>query len=70
MQMQNLALARKKIVLDIEALHGFKMAAEHGYGNQIRNRGRLVLPFLNRMQRGEAHLQVRLVLFIQCETRA
>ena len=64
MKMENLALARQEVVFNVEPLHGFKMALEHGNRNQVRDRCRLVVPFFNGVQRCGASLQVRLVLFV------
>ena len=35
MQMKNFALARQEIVFNVQPVHGFKMAAQHGNGNQV-----------------------------------
>ena len=64
MQMKYFALPRQEVVLNVEPVHGFEMAPKHGNRNQVRNRRRLIVPFLNRAQRRGARLQVRLVLFI------
>ena len=44
MQMQDFALPRQEIVLDIEPLHCFQVAAQYGDGNEVCDRGRLVVP--------------------------
>src|SRR5260370_24411062 len=62
--MKYFALARQEVVLNVEPVHGFKMALKNGHGNQVSNRCYLVIPFLNRVQRSSARLQVRFILFI------
>ncbi len=61
-QVQNLALARQKIVLDVEPQHGFKMAPEHRGRNQLGNFGGLVAALLDLVQCRVAQLLPRLVL--------
>ncbi len=62
MQVQNFALARKKIVFDVEPVHGLEMAAQHRHRNQIGDGGSLRRRILNGVQGLQAHLQILLVL--------
>ena len=50
-QVQNLALARQKIVLDVEPQHGFKMPAQHRRRNQLGDLSGLVAALLDLVQR-------------------
>ena len=62
--MENFTLARQEVVFNVQPVHGFEVSLKHSNGNQVRNRRRLIVSFLNRVQRGGACLQVRLVFFI------
>ena len=64
MQVQNFALARQEIVLNVEAIHRFEMALKNRDRNQIRDRRGLIVSFLDRVQRLRARLLVRLVFFV------
>ena len=64
LEVQNLALARQKIVFDVEAQHGFKMAAQDSGRDQLGNFGGLVAALLDLVQRGIAQLLARCVLFL------
>ena len=55
MQAQDLALARQKIVFDVEPLHGLQVTAQHGGRDQFGDFGRLVAALLDGVQRIEAH---------------
>ena len=56
MQVQNLALAWEEVVLNAKPFHRCQMSAEHGCGNQISNRCRVVATFLYSVQRIQAQL--------------
>ena len=62
-EVKNFALAREKIVLDAEAQHGFKMAAEDGGGDEVGDFGGFVAAVLDEVQRVEADLFARSLLF-------
>ena len=62
--MQNLALARQKIILDVQPQHGFKMPPQHRRRNQFGDFGRFIAALLDLMQRGIAQLLARCVLFV------
>ncbi len=51
MQVQDFALARQEVVIDIESLHRLQMAAEHGGRDQICDLRRFVAARLDGMQR-------------------
>ena len=70
MQVQDFALAGQEIVFDVEAVHGFEMAAQDGGRNQLRDLGGFVAAFFDGVQRLGADLQVLLVFSYHCETRA
>ncbi len=61
MQVQDFALAGKKIVFDVEPVHGFKMPAQHGNGDQFGDDGSFCGRILNGVQRLQADLQILLV---------
>src|SRR5579859_2076206 len=63
-QMENLALLRKKVVLNIEPLHGFKMPPDDCGRDDLAHLGSLVASLLDVMQRLQAQLNVLLVLFV------
>jgi hypothetical protein len=58
MQMENLTLLRQKVIFDIQPLHGFKVAANDGRGNQFADLSRVVPAALNVMQCLQTKLQV------------
>src|SRR5260370_23474322 len=62
MQVQDFALARKKIVVDVEAIHRLEMAAEDGGRDKFCNRGSFAGGIFDAVQRLRADLQVLLVL--------
>ena len=65
MQVQNFALARQEVVLDVEPVHGLEMAAQDGGRDQIGDRGSLVVALpRSRAASRSAHLQVLLVLLV------
>ena len=71
MQVQDFALAGKEVVFDVEPVHRLKMAAEHGDGDQIGDRGGFIAAFFDGVQ----GLQRRICMFClscsyHCETRA
>ena len=70
MQVQDFALARQEIVLDVETLHGFKMATQNRDRNQVGDRGRFVVPFFDGMQVAERVCRFALSCSYHCETRA
>src|SRR6478609_1827380 len=51
MQMENLALLRKKIVLNAQPLHGFQMAANDGVRYQLADFGSFIAAVFNVVQR-------------------
>ncbi len=61
--MQDFAFAREEVVLDAEAEHGFKMAAKDGGGDQVGDFGGFVAAVLDEVQRVEAELLARGLLF-------
>ena len=63
LEVQNLALARQKVVLDAEAQHGFKMAAQDGGGDEVGDFGGFVAAVLDYVQRVEADLFLRGLFF-------
>ena len=50
MQVQDLALAGQKVVFDVEPIHGFEMAAQHGDRDQVGDRRGFVAAFFDRVQ--------------------
>ena len=54
--MQDLALAGKEIVLDAEALHGFKMAAQDGRRDELGDLGGFVAAVLDLVERVQSDL--------------
>ena len=64
MQVQDLALARQKVVLDVEPIHGLQMPPQDRSRNQLGNLGQLVAALLDGMQRVRAHLQMFFVLLV------
>ena len=64
MQMQNLALPRQEVVLDVEPVHGFQMPAQHGHRDHVRDGGGLVPALLDLMQSLHSCMQVLLVLAV------
>ena len=62
MQVQDFALARKEVVLDVEPVHGLEMTAQDRGGDQVGDRSDLVAALFDRVQRLQANLQVLLVL--------
>ena len=58
-QMQNLALARQKIVLNVEAQHRFKMAAKNGGGDQLGHFGGFIAAMFNFVECVQANLLAR-----------
>ena len=75
-EVQNFALAGQEIVLDVEAQHGFKMAAQDGGRDQFGNFGGFVAAVLDLVQRVVAQLLARGLFFVafpapyHCEVRA
>src|SRR5262249_19209489 len=47
MEMEYLALARKEVVFNVEPIHGFKVAAKHGGGDDVGDFGGFVVTFLD-----------------------
>ncbi len=64
MQVQDLAFAGKKIVFDVEAIHRFQMAAQHGGRNQVGYRRCLVVAFFNLVERFQTNVQVLFVVLV------
>ena len=62
--MQNLALAGKKIIFDVQPQHGFQMPPQDRRRNQLRNFSSLVAAVLDLVQRGVAQFLPRLVLLV------
>jgi hypothetical protein len=60
---QDFAFAGQEVVLDAEAEHGFKMAAKDGGGDQVGDFGGFVAAVLDEVQRVEAELLARGLLF-------
>ncbi len=58
-EVQNFALARQEVVLDVEAKHGFKMAAQDGGGDEVGDFGGFVAAVLDHVQRVVAQLLAR-----------
>ncbi len=62
-EVQDLALAGQEVVLDVEAQHGFKMAAQDGGGDEVGDFGGFVAAVLDGVQRVEAQLLARGLFF-------
>ena len=63
-QVQNLALARQKVILDIEPVHGFKMAMQHGSRNQFGDSSGFACGIFDGVKGVTPCLQICFVLFI------
>src|SRR6185437_2120847 len=64
MKVKDFALLREEVILDAEPLHGLKMTADDGVGDQIADSSRLVAAAFNVMERLQPQLEVLLVFFI------
>jgi hypothetical protein len=64
MQVQDFALARQEIVLDVEAIHGFEMATQNGGRDQFGDGGQFRCRLFDGVQGFAAGLQVLLVLLV------
>ena len=62
--MKNFAFARKKVVLDIQAIHGFEMSPKDCGGNQISDFGSLIAALLDGMERLQTDLKILFVLLV------
>ena len=61
-QVQDLAFARQKVVFDLQAQHGFEMAAQHCRRDQVGDLRGLVVSGLDVLQRVEADFLAGLLL--------
>src|SRR5579872_4040620 len=64
MKMENLALAREKIVFDVEPVHGLEMPFQNSDRDQLGELGGLVVALLDSVKRGRAGGKVLLVLLV------
>ncbi len=64
MQVQDFALAWKEVVLDGKPVHGLKVTAENGGGDQLGDLGNFVVAFFDRVQGLGALLLVFGVFFV------
>ena len=62
--MQDFALARQEVVLDVEPVHGFEVAAQDGSRDQLGDGGGFAGGVFDGMQRCGADLQILFVLFV------
>ena len=71
MQVQDFALARKEVVFDVETVHGFEMAAQHGGRDQFGDGSGFAGRVFDGVQRFAASLaDFALSCAYHCETRA
>ena len=64
MQVQDFALAGKEIVFDVEAVHGFEMAAQDGGRDQFGDRGGFAGGVFDGVERFAPRLQIFFILFV------
>ena len=64
MQVQDFALARQKVVFDVETVHRFKMSTQHGSRNQFCDRRRFARWVFDGMQRIATRLQICFVVLV------
>src|SRR5215831_19185202 len=64
MQVQNLALARKKVILDVDPIHCLEMSPQNSNRDQISDSSRFTFFVLNGMKGLQSYLQVLLIDFV------